>query len=70
MDQPNKQIPRMIPLVADEQSHFELARRVDLFQFFNNKTEQKDAAVAKQVCERSSDNIISKKVENAEAPKS
>ena len=59
MDQPNRQIPRLIPLVADETSHFELARRVDLFKFFNEKTEKTDAAVAKQVCGRSSENIIS-----------
>ena len=59
MDQPNKQIPRLIPLVADETSHFELARRIDLSKFFNEKTEKTDAAVAKQVCCRSPENIIS-----------
>ena len=52
-------IPRLIPLVADEVSHFQLARRVDLFKFFNEKTERTDAAVASQVCRRPSDNIIS-----------
>ena len=59
MDQPNKQIPRLIPLVADELTHFELARRIDLFKYFNNKTEQVDAAVAGQVCGRPAANIIS-----------
>ena len=58
MGQLNKQIPRLIPLVAGELSHFELARRVDLFKFFNEKTEKSDAAVAKQVCRRSAENII------------
>ena len=52
-------IPRLIPLVADELSHFHLARSVDLFKYFNQKTEQIDAAVASQICGRSSENIIS-----------
>ena len=49
-DQPNKQLPRLLPVMASSEAHLSLARRVDLFQLFCNIANEEDRTLKKLVC--------------------
>ena len=49
-DQPNKQLPRLIPVMIDSTAHASLARRVNLFQMFIFSANENDRALKKLVC--------------------
>ena len=55
-DQPNKQLPRLIPVMADSASHMSLARRVNLFQMFCSRADENARTLKKQVCKRENHN--------------
>ena len=55
-DQPNKQLPRLIPVMADSASHVSLARRVNLFQMFCSRADENARTMKKQVCKRENHN--------------
>ena len=49
-DQPNKQLPRLIPITSGCDTHLELARRVDLFSLFSNTDDRADTSGSSFVC--------------------
>ena len=50
-DQPNKQLPRLIPQTKNVESHLELARRVDLFSIACKTQEKSDMMCSNFVCQ-------------------
>ena len=57
-DQPNKQLPRLVPVMRSEVEHLELARRIDLFSIFSADANRTDFECAHFICNKSPTEII------------